>query len=192
MKLPPVREHSGPIVCKTFASVKIKKTLMPDATTSIHSFTQPDGTKYILKLPAGWSPFKSQAFISMRNSIDRALLQISPFPKQLADAVRDEMREAVQTAADHALFSSVEPSIEIKSFQVGEVKGYYFSAQDRNPKPEEWPFMTQGFFSAQDRVISVTILTYIPPPEGTKEALASIAEKYISFLRINELPLVDQ
>jgi hypothetical protein len=152
---------------------------MSDPARTIHSFRQPDGTKYILPLTISWAPFQSHAFISMRNSIDGALLQITPFPKQMAEVIRNKIREEVQTAADQALFRSVEPSIEIKTFEMGEVKGYYYFAQDRKPKPGEWPFVTSGFFCIQDRIVNVTILTYFAPPEGAKEALSAIAELQI-------------
>jgi hypothetical protein len=145
------------------------------AASRTHSFTDRTGTRFILELADRWSPSESHALVSLQDSLDGALLQMTPFPPILAARVRNDLRASVQVAANQALIRSVEPSIEIKSFELGQASGYYFSAQDRKPKPGGWPFMTGGLFAAQGQIINFTILSHRVPPEGTKEAFAAIA-----------------
>jgi hypothetical protein len=52
--------------------------------------------------------------------------------------------------------------------------GYFYSVQDRKPKRGEWPFMTSGMLSLPDRILTFTILSHRPSPEGHREAFKAI------------------
>src|ERR1700730_1408401 len=110
-----------------------------------HSFAGPDGTRLSLELPGSWSSVAG-APICLQDTVDGGSLQITPIPPPSSENFRHNMRKFIQPSVDHALLSSVEGSIEVHPF-VGEAGvGYYFSAQDRNPKPSGWAFMTQVDF----------------------------------------------
>lgn len=36
--------------------------------------------------------------------------------------------------------------------------GYYYTLTDKNPKPNEWRYLTQGFLRAGDLILEFTIL----------------------------------
>jgi hypothetical protein len=143
-----------------------------------HSFAGPDGTRLSLELPGSWSSVAG-APVCLQDTVDGGSLQITPSPPQSSENFRHNMRKFIQPSVDNALLSSVEGSIEVHPF-VGEAGvGYYFSAQDRNPKPSGWAFMTQVDFEGNGYVFHCTILSHRAPPDGNKEAMAALMNMHI-------------
>lgn len=145
-------------------------------STRTHSFTDASGTEFIIKLPSHWeaqSDWTAPIFLREKGG-DGGLLQITPAPPPMAEQLRMNMREAMQASADRERLTSVETVIELQAFEGPVGSGYYYSAQDRNPKPGEWEFLTRGMFATQGYVLNFTILSHRPPPEGTKQAMSAL------------------
>lgn len=143
-----------------------------DACTRV--FNDRTGARLVLTLHTRWTPYPSRALISLRDSIDGTLLQITLLGPE-TERFGDDIHGLVTTMASQALFRSVEPSIDVTPFQSGSASGYYFSAQDRKPKPGDWPFMTSGMLLTQGRILTFTILSHRAPPEGTREGMTALA-----------------
>ncbi len=71
----------------------------------------------------------------------------------------DALRQAVQEAADRIRPQAVEESLDILRLQGESGVGFHFSATDRAPLAEEFPFMTQGGLQVGDLTLWFTILT---------------------------------
>jgi hypothetical protein len=69
------------------------------------------------------------------------------------------LRKEVESAAKAAQPQAVEKVIEIKTLKGDSGAGYYFSATDRQPKPGEYKYLTQGIVPAGELVVTFTILS---------------------------------
>jgi hypothetical protein len=139
-----------------------------------HVFTSVEGARLILELPAHWETVKTKAPVALRDTVAGTVLQVTPFPRAAVAMDSENVRGILQQAAAHELFSSVESSVELQPIQSDGVSGYYYSVQDRRPKPGEWAFKTSGLYIAVGRLLSFTILSHKPGPEGPKEALDAL------------------
>jgi len=70
----------------------------------------------------------------------------------------EEIRRMVAKAAEAAKSQAVEKNIPIQEIQSESVGGYYFSATDRAPKPDEFKYMTQGMLRVGELAVTFTIL----------------------------------
>jgi hypothetical protein len=80
-------------------------------------------------------------------------------PMAAAIADPNKLRAMVTSVSRDALAQSVEMNIQVHELSSPDVHGYYFSATDRAPKPDEWKYLTQGMITVNGTPFAFTILT---------------------------------
>jgi hypothetical protein len=129
----------------------------------------PSGDELWLAVPAAWN----QKFEAPDNKTPPSVcltqrqgatfkvfitpLSGSPMGSAMADP--NKMRAIVTSVSRDALAQSVEMSIPVHELTGADVHGFYFSATDRAPKPDEWKYLTQGMVNINDAPFAFTILT---------------------------------
>jgi hypothetical protein len=116
---------------------------------------------------------------------------LKPEPLELSN-----IKKAVKASRDKAAESAETQEIDIRELQ-GEnhLAGYYFSAVDKNPKPGEWRYMTQGLCVLQDLLLSFSVLsndTTQPEAAETLEMLRAatkVAEPVAAKTTRAEIPI---
>ena len=78
------------------------------------------------------------------------------------------VKSTVERAAQHARSQAVEKAISVQELKGTASAGYYFSATDRNPKPGEYKYLTQGMLRTGELAPTFTILTN----DGAEDILA--------------------
>lgn len=96
----------------------------------------------------------------------------TPMGAALADP--NKLRAVVTSISRDALAQSVEMSIPLRELTSPDVHGFYFSATDRAPKPDEWKHLTQGMVIINGTPFAFTILT-----NDGQEAIAKAALEII-------------
>jgi hypothetical protein len=86
----------------------------------------------------------------------------------------DALRAEVQQGAEQIRPQAVEEDIEIRRLQGESGVGFYFSATDRAPQPEEYRYMTQGALQTGDLVLWFTFLTNDGQEAVVAEGLAML------------------
>lgn len=137
-----------------------------------------------LALPAGWQDESDLPPGGVPLTIRLYPAEGTPFevyltpeaPEPTAAEVRDSaaLREAVRNAAERIRPQAVEESIEIRRLQGGSGIGFYFSATDRAPQPEEFRYMNQGALQAGELTLWFTILTNDGQEAVVADALAML------------------
>ena len=153
------------------------------------AFPLPDKSSLELTIPAGWKdelkanpgkPNQGSAPASIVLSPrDGASFQVvvTPVVRQKPGASADtaiQMRLSVQQAADKVKPSAVEPYLSVEELAGAHGRGYYFSATDREPKPGEYKYLTQGMLLVGDVVVSFSVLTNDGQEKVRDEALAML------------------
>jgi len=164
--------------------------LLATATTAIaaagekKAFALPDKSTLELVIPAGWkdelkaNPGSTPATINL-GPRDGASFQVSltPIARQRPGGSVDtaiKMRQSVQQAADKVKPSAVEQYLPVEELTGAPAPGYYFSATDREPKPGEYKYLTQGMLLVGDVVVSFSVLTNDGQEKVRDEALAML------------------
>jgi hypothetical protein len=96
----------------------------------------------------------------------------TPIAAALADPNR--LRAVVTSASRDALAQSVEMNIQVHELTGTDVHGFYFSATDKAPKPDEWKYLTQGMITINSTPFAFTILTNDGQESIVKTALELI------------------
>jgi hypothetical protein len=133
------------------------------------AFALPDKSSLELAIPGGWKDeLKPNAGSASATIVltprDGAPFQVlvTPVARQRAGAsaaTAIKMRASVQQAADKAKPGAVEPYLPVEELAGAPAPGYYFAATDREPKPGEYKYLTQGMLLVGDVVVSFGILT---------------------------------
>ena len=142
------------------------------------AFPLPDNSKLELTIPPGWKDEPKEKTIALSPS-DGAPFQVmvTPVARQRPGAGADtaiKMRHSVQQAADKIKPSAVELYLPVEELTGAPGPGFYFSATDREPKPGEFKYLTQGMLLVGDVVISFAILTNDGQEKAKDEALAML------------------
>ena len=148
------------------------------------AFALPDNSRLELVIPAGWkdelkpNPGKAPATISLTPR-EGAPFQVAltPVGRQRPGTSADTaigMRQSVQDAADKVKPSAVEPVLTAEALTGAPGPGYYFSATDREPKPGEFKYLTQGMLLVGDVIVSFGILTNDGQEKVKDQALAML------------------
>ena len=139
-----------------------------------------------LTLPAGWQdetdvppggiPLTIRLYPTEGAPFEVFLTPESPEPTAGEVQDTESLREAVRDAAERIRSQAVEGSIEIRRLQGGSGSGigFYFSATDRAPQPEEFRHMSQGALRAGELTLWFTILTNDGQDAVVAEALAML------------------
>lgn len=148
------------------------------------AFALPDNSKLELAIPAGWkeelkpNAGKAPPTISLTPR-EGAPFQVvvTPLGRQRPGTSADTaigMRQSVQDAADKVKPSAVETVLTAEALTGAPGPGYYFSATDREPKPGEFKYLTQGMLLVGDVIVSFGILTNDGQEKIRDEALAML------------------
>jgi hypothetical protein len=142
------------------------------------AFALPDNSKLELAIPAGWKdePKEKSVALSPREGAPFQVV-LTPVARQKPGASADtaiQMRHNVQQAADKVKPSALEPYLPVEALTGAPGPGYYFSATDREPKPAEFKYLTQGMLLVGDVVVSFSILTNDAQEKVKDQALAML------------------
>ena len=142
------------------------------------AFALPDNSKLELAIPAGWKDEpkeKSIAFTPREGAPFQVV--VTPVARQKPGASADtaiKMRHSVQQGADKVKPSAIEQYLAVEQLTGAPGPGYYFSATDREPKPNEFKHLTQGMLLVGDVVVGFSILTNDAQEKVRDQALAML------------------
>jgi hypothetical protein len=138
------------------------------AASSSH-IALPGGGELWLAIPVTWnqrfeSPDKNtppSVWLTARQGPTFNVLMTPLTGTPMAAAMLDDnkLRAIVTSAARSALSQSVEMTIPVRDLTGPEAHGFYYSATDRAPKPDEWKYLTQGMVNIDGAPFAFTILT---------------------------------
>ena len=89
-------------------------------------------------------------------------VQLTPIWPASPDAVVPDMEQTgqeVQKAADDAKASAVDSTVSLHEIHGTSGDGYYFSITDRDIKPDEFKYLTQGMLRVGYLVVTFTIVS---------------------------------
>lgn len=122
-----------------------------------------------LRLPAGWVDNVDQPAGGGPPTIELGLTEGAPFQvfvtPEWTDPTSSEIRElpalrdAIRDAAERIKAQAVESFPEVRQLNGVNGVGYYFSATDRNPRADEFKYMSQGVLQVGDLTVWFTVLT---------------------------------
>jgi hypothetical protein len=154
------------------------------ATTAIaadgekKAFALPDNSKLELTIPPGWKDELKEKSIALTPREGAGFkVVITPVARQRPGTSADtaiQMRDSVQQAADRVKPGAAEQYLPVEQLTGFPGPGYYFSATDREPKPTEFKYLTQGMLLVGDVVVSFGILTNDGQEKARDEALAML------------------
>jgi hypothetical protein len=144
-------------------------TLAGAESTALRTFVVPEHGSLQLSAPQSWpmelrdAPNRTLPTIAFGPN-DGAKYQVlitplAPTRKGGPPLAAGDVKQMVEQAAQDAKTQSVEKTLAIKELRNGTNVGYYFSATDRAPKPDEYKNLTQGVFSLGEVLLTFTILT---------------------------------
>ena len=139
----------------------------------------------ILHLPTGWNDRVRQHPGDFPPTITLSGFEGSPFVVMItplwakSGAATDfgtpkAIRGIVERAAHAAEPESVEGRLSIVTTGGGNGPGYYFKATDRDPKPGEFKYMTQGAMRIGELVCTFTVLSDDPKSVATNKTLTML------------------
>jgi hypothetical protein len=148
------------------------------------AFALPDNSKLELTIPPGWKDELKEKQGSAPAAIALTPREGAPFQVVVTPVARQKsggsadtairMRHNVQQAADKIKPSAVEQYLPVEELTGAPGPGYYFSATDREPKPGEFKYLTQGMLLVGDVVVAFSILTNDGQEKAKEEALAML------------------
>lgn len=160
--------------------------LMPFTTSAeevlTRSYSLPNHGIFVLKVPASWKDEITQPSSALPHTITLSattgnqfrvmLTPVWPARPDVKPPTAEELRTAVRQMADSALLQSVEETIEVKPLKGAAHHGYYFTATDSAPLPDEFKYMNQGIIAINDLRVAFTVLTNDGQEAIVKEALS--------------------
>ncbi len=166
-------------------SLLVAATAVAQATTPApRRFTLPEHGRFVIPVPADWKGQMSQpanrtpptiTFTAASGRPFHVLMTtIWPATRDGQPQSRDQLRATVQRAVDGAKTQAVEKELRVVEFQGRSGPGFYFSATDRAPKPDEYKFLTQGVVRVGELSVTFTILTNDGQDEIVKQALDAL------------------
>jgi hypothetical protein len=142
------------------------------------AFALPDKSQLELAIPAGWKdePKEKSIALSPREGAPFQVV-VTPVARQKPGASTDtaiKMRHSVQQGADKVKPGAIEQYLPVEHLIGAPGPGYYFSATDREPKPNEFKYLTQGMLLVGDVVVAFSILTNDAQEKVREQALAML------------------
>lgn len=142
------------------------------------AFPLPDKSSLELAIPAGWKdePKEKLILLTPRQGAPFQVV-ITPIARQRPGTSADtaiRMRQSVQDFADKVKPSAVESVLTAEPLPGAPGPAYYFSATDREPKPGEFKYLTQGMLLVGDVVVGFSILTNDGQEKIREEALTML------------------
>ena len=136
---------------------------------------------FVLSVPRAWTEDVRQppgglpptiTFSSPR--LPRFLVLVTPIWSRKSVTPENDparIRALVEDAAAAVASSAVESTLPLLELSGSSGTGYYFSATDRAPKPDEFEFLTQGAIAVRDLAVTFTILTNEKESQAVPQAL---------------------
>jgi len=151
---------------------RLRRYELPNLDTL--ELTLPPGWQDETDVPPGGIPLTVRLYPAEGAAFEVFVTPESPEPT--AGEVQDTgaLREAVRDSAERIRPQAIEESIEIRRLQGGSGIGFYFSATDRAPQPEEFRHMHQGALQAGELTLWFTILTHDGQDAVVADALAML------------------
>lgn len=153
-------------------------------TTVSRRFTLPEHGQFVIAVPADWKGEMSQPGNRMPPTITFTPASGKPFhilmttiwppSKDRQPQTREQIRATVQRGVDGARTRAAEKELRVVEFQGRTGPGFYFSATDRAPKPDEYRFLTQGVVRVGELSVTFTILTNDGQDAVVKQALDAL------------------
>jgi hypothetical protein len=153
-------------------------------TTAPRRFALPEHGQFVIPVPADWKGQMNQPANRMPPTITFTpasgkpfhvlMTAIWPAAKDGQPQSRDQLRATVQRGVDGARTQAVEKELQVVEFQGRTGPGFYFSATDRAPKPDEYKFLTQGVVRVGELSVTFTILTNDGQDAIVKQALDAL------------------
>ena len=150
-------------------SVLVIAAAVAQANTTARRFTLPDHGQFVIPVPAEWKGQMSQpanrtpptiTFTPASGKPFHVLMTtVWPAAKDGQPPSRDQLRATVERGVQGARTQAVEKELRVVEFQGRTGPGFYFSATDRAPKPDEYKFLTQGVLRVGELSVTFTILT---------------------------------
>ncbi|HEX9707286.1 MAG TPA: hypothetical protein VGA24_06565 [Steroidobacteraceae bacterium] len=136
---------------------------------AIHRYELPNLDTLELGLPAGWVDHVDQPAGGGPPTIELgpaegAAFQVFVTPEWMdpsASEIRETpaLRDAIRDAAERIKPQVVESFLEVRQLNGVNGIGYYFAATDRDPRADEFKYMSQGLLQVGDLTLWFTILT---------------------------------
>jgi hypothetical protein len=152
--------------------------------TSIRRYELPNHDTLELALPAGWSDHLEEPQGGGPPTIEIAVADGGPhqvfvrpeWADPTAKEVRElpQLRDAVRDLAERIQPEAVERYLEVRHIAGSNGVGFYFTATDRSPGPDEFKFMSQGALQAGSLTLWFTILTHEGQDTVAVEALGML------------------
>jgi hypothetical protein len=150
----------------------------------VRRYELPNHDTLELVIPRGWTDHFDQPQGGGTPTIEIAVADGGPrqvfvrpeWADPTAKDVRElpQLRDAVRDLAERIQPEAVENYLEVRHIAGTHGVGFYFTATDRNPRPEEFKFMNQGALQAGGLTLWFTILTNAGQDTVAVEALAML------------------
>jgi hypothetical protein len=124
----------------------------PETLAPTFRFSSTAGQKFEVSVTAFWSPTNDPSFNSSTN-----------------------VRAIVENTLDELEPRLVETDIPLRKLHGGSGTGYYFSATDKAPGPNDYKYLTQGAMAVGDLLLTFTVLT--------KERDSSVVNDALNMVR---------
>jgi hypothetical protein len=152
--------------------------------TSERRIALPDHGALLIQIPRDWRehvrqpPNRLPPTIALEPASGKPfrvlITAMWPATKDRPPQSRDQIRAAVERAAQNARPQAVEAQLPVVEFQGRAGPGFYFSATDRAPKPGDYTFLTQGMLRIGELSVTFTILTNEGQESVVKQALDAL------------------
>ena len=152
--------------------------------SSVRRYELPNHDTLELSIPAGWIDHFEEPQGGGPPTIEIAVAEGGPrqvfvrpeWADPTAKDVRElpQLRDAVRDLAERIQPEAVENYLEVRHIAGTNGVGFYFTATDRNPGPDEFKFMSQGALQAGGLTLWFTILTNEGQDTVAVEALAML------------------
>ncbi len=120
----------------------------PEKLAPTIRFSSAAGKNFVVSISAFWSPTNDSSFNSSSNV------------RTLVEDTVDELEPWME-----------ESDIPILELRGGSGPGYYISATDKDPGPNEYKYLTQGAMGVDDLLLTFTVLTNETDSPVVKDAL---------------------
>jgi len=98
------------------------------------------------------------------------------------------LKEMVSSSAKEAEASAVEKQVRVQELQGGKVRGYYFKATDRAPKPDEFKYLVEGAAVTSDNlVLTFSIFTNDGQDNVIRQGLAAVSKARHEVTKVSSI-----
>jgi hypothetical protein len=146
------------------------RSAVPSTAASERRYALPGQRSFVVQIPGGWKDQIQQARDGSSPTIvlspasgrrfEVLLTPTSSTAKDRAPESREDIRAAVERAAQGAKSWAAESQLPLKEIKGRSGPGFYFSATERAPKTGAHKFVTTGILRVGDRLVAFTILTH--------------------------------